>query len=397
MSTEPFAVEVAQAILDDLDQRLARVRWAQQLDGPGWEDGASPAWLRTLVGWWRDGFDWRAQEAALNRFAHFRTTIGGVGLHYVHARGRGRAPLPIVLTHGWPSTFYELLGLIGPLTDPAAHGGDPRDAFDVVIPSLPGYAFSDPLPGRGSARRIPALWVALMRDVLGYDRFAAHGGDIGAMVTNRLAYEFPDALVGVHVALVAEPHVGIGAPPLTDAERTMLAERAKGQETGGAYAHLQRTRPQTVALALDDSPVGLAAWILDRWWDWSDCGGDLERCFTKDELLTTVMLYWVTQTIGSSFRVYRDWALGSGSRPEAWEGRDDVVAGVERPLRPGERIAVPAAVALWEARYPREWAARSYADLRRFTEMPRGGHFAAMEQPDLLVEDIRTFFRDLRS
>jgi pimeloyl-ACP methyl ester carboxylesterase len=397
MSTEPFAVEVAQAILDDLDERLARVRWARELDGPGWEDGASRAWLPTLVGWWRGGFDWRAQEAALNRFAHFRTTIDGVGLHFVHERGRGRAPLPIVLTHGWPSTFYELLGLVGPLTDPAAHGGDPRDAFDVVIPSLPGYAFSDPLPGRGSARRIPALWVALMRDVLGYDRFGAHGGDIGAMVTNRLAYEFPEALVGIHVALVAEPHVGMGAPPLTDAERAMLAERAKGQETGGAYAHLQRTRPQTLAFALDDSPVGLAAWILDRWWDWSDCGGDLERCFTKDELLTTVMLYWVTQTIGTSFRVYRDWALGSGSRPEAWAGRDDVVRGVERPLPPGERIAAPAAVALWEARYPREWAARSYADLRRFTEMPRGGHFAAMEQPDLLVEDIRTFFRDLRS
>ena len=294
-----------------------------------------------------------------------------------------------------PSAFYELLGLIGPLTDPGAHGGDPADAFDVVIPSLPGYAFSDPIPGRGSARRVPELWAALMSDVLGYERFAAHGGDIGAMVTNRLAYEFPERLVGLHVA-VAEPYVGSGCAPLSDAERAMLAERLAGQETGGAYAHVQRTRPQTLAFALSDSPVGLAAWILDRWWDWSDCDGDLERRFTKDQLLTTVMLYWVTGTIGTSFRLYRDWALGSGSRPETWQGRDGVVAGVERPFPAGERIQVPAAVALWEARYPREWAQRSYADLQRFTEMPRGGHFAAMEEPELLVEDIRAFFRDLR-
>jgi pimeloyl-ACP methyl ester carboxylesterase len=396
MTVEPFAIHIPHATLDDLRERLARVRWPGELDGAGWQDGASPAWMRELVDRWRSGFDWRAQEAALNRVSQFRTTVGGVRLHFVHERGRGLAPLPLVLTHGWPSTFYELLGLVGPLTDPASHGGDPADAFDVVIPSLPGYAFSDPIPGRGSARRIPALWLELMRDVLGYERFAAHGGDIGAMVTNRLGYEFPRHVVGIHVALVAEPHVGPGAAPLTAAERKMLAERAIGQETGGAYAHLQRTRPQTLALALSDSPAGLAAWILDRWWDWSDCDGDIERRFTKDELLTTVMLYWVTGTIGTSFRVYRDWALGAGSRPEAWEGRDEVVTGVERPLPPGERIGVPAAVALWEARYPREWAQRAYGDLRRFTEMPRGGHFAAMEEPELLVEDIRAFFRDLR-
>jgi pimeloyl-ACP methyl ester carboxylesterase len=396
MTVEPFTIAVPEAVLDDLRERLSRVRWPGELDGPGWEDGTSAAWLRELVEWWRSGFAWRRQEAQLNRFAHRRATVGGVRLHFVHERGRGPTPLPLVLTHGWPSTFYELLGLVGPLTDPGAHGGDPADAFDVVIPSLPGYAFSDPIPGRGSARRVPELWVALMTDVLGYERFAAHGGDIGAMVTNRLAYEFPERLVGLHVALVAEPDVGPGCAPLSDAERAMLAERLAGQETGGAYAHVQRTRPQTLAFALSDSPVGLAAWILDRWRDWSDCDGDLERRFTKEQLLTTVMLYWVTGTIGTSFRLYRDWALGSGSRPEAWHGREEVVAGVERPLPAGERIEVPAAVALWEARYPREWAQRSYADLRRFTEMPRGGHFAAMEEPELLVEDIRAFFRDLR-
>jgi pimeloyl-ACP methyl ester carboxylesterase len=348
------------------------------------------------VAWWRTSYDWRAQETAINRFAHFRASVDGVRLHFVHERGHGPAPLPLVLTHGWPSTFYELLPLVGPLTDPGGHGGDPADAFDVVIPSLPGYAFSEPIPDRGSFRRIAELWTKLMREVLGYDRFAAHGGDIGAMVTNRLGYEVPQHLVGIHVALVAEPYVGPGAAPLTQAERAMLAERAAGQEAGGAYAHIHRSRPQTLAFALEDSPVGLAAWILDRWWAWSDCAGDLERRFTKDQLLTTVMLYWVTRTIGSSFRPYRDWALGSSSRPEAWGDREEVVEGVERPLPAGARIEPPAAVAIWEARYPREWAERAYGDLRRFTDMPRGGHFAAMEEPVLLIEDIRAFFRELR-
>src|ERR671937_1568675 len=209
MTVEPFTIAVPEAVLDDLHERLSRVRWPGELDGPGWQDGTSAAWLRDLVEWWRSGFAWQRQEAQLNRFAHHRATVGGVRLHFVHKRGRGPTPLPLVLTHGWPSTFYELLGLVGPLTDPGAHGGDPADAFDVVIPSLPGYAFSDPIPGRGSARRVPELWAALMSDVLGYERFAAHGGDIGAMVTNRLAYEFPERLVGLHVA-VAEPYVGSG-------------------------------------------------------------------------------------------------------------------------------------------------------------------------------------------
>jgi len=391
-----FTLEVPDSALDDLQQRLARTRWGQELDDPGWEDGTSPAWLRELVAWWREGYDWRAQEAAINRFAHFHARIDGIRIHFVHERGCGPDPLPIVLTHGWPSTFYELLPLVPLLTDPQRHGGDASDAFDVVIPSLPGYGFSEPLAGRGSSRRIPDIWLGLMRDVLGYERFAAHGGDIGAMVTNRLGYESAEQLVGIHVALVAEPDVGSSAALLTEAERAMLAERARGQETGGAYAHLQRTRPQTLAYALNDSPVGLAAWILDKWWEWSDCAGDLERRFTKDQLLTTVLIYWLTQTIGPSFRIYRDWALGSASRPEAWEGREEVPTGIERPLPADRRISVPTAVALWEARYPREWAERSYADLRQFTEMPRGGHFAAMEEPELLAADIRAFFRPLR-
>jgi pimeloyl-ACP methyl ester carboxylesterase len=400
VGVEQFRVAVPQATLDDLAERLARTRWPDGLDGTGWENGTSPAYLRELVDWWQTGFDWRAQETALNRFAHFRTTVDGVGLHFVHMKGKGPAPLPLVLTHGWPSTFYELLPLVGLLTDPAGHGGDPTDAFDVVIPSLPGYGFSDPLQGRGRANRVPGLWAQLMGEVLGYPRFGAHGGDIGAMVANRLALEHPKRLVGIHVTRPADPDVGPGAAPLTAAEQELLDARVRWHEVEGGYVHLQRTRPQTLAYGLADSPVGLAAWILEKWRAWSDCGGELERRFTKDQLLTTVMLYWVTGTIGSSFRFHRDWALGAASLPaalaEALADRAEVPAGVVRPLGRGEQIQVPAAVALFDYACPREWAERAYGDLRRFTDMPRGGHFTAMEEPELLAEDLCGFFRDLR-
>jgi pimeloyl-ACP methyl ester carboxylesterase len=393
---EPFSIAVPQATLDDLAERLARTRWPDAADGPGWEDGTSPAFLRALVDWWQTGYDWRAQEAALNRFTHFKATVDGIGLHFVYERGRGPAPLPLVLTHGWPSTFYELLPLVPLLTDPASHGGDAADAFDVVIPSLPGYGFSDPLQGRGSANRVPELWATLMVDALGYPRFGAHGGDIGAMVANRLALEHPERLVGIHVTRAAEPYVGPGAAPLTEAEQALLEARARWHEHEGGYAHLQRTRPQTLAFGLADSPVGLAAWIVEKWRAWSDCDGQVTRRFSNDQLLTTVMLYWVTGTIGSSFRFHREWALGAASHPEAWTGRDEVPAGVVRPLGRGERIQVPAAVALFDYPCPREWAERAYGDLRRFTDMPRGGHFTAMEEPQLLAEDLRGFFRALR-
>jgi epoxide hydrolase len=397
---ERFRVAVPQATLDDLAKRLSRTRWPGALDGPGWEDGTSLGFLRELVGWWQTGFDWRGQEAAINRFPQFRAAVDGVGLHFVHEQGQGPAPLPLVLTHGWPSTFYELLPLIPLLTDPASYGGDPADAFDVVIPSLPGYGFSDPLRGRGSANRVPQLWAKLMTDALGYERFGAHGGDIGAMIANRLALEHPERLVGIHVTRTADPYIGPGAAPLTPAEQDLLAERARWHEVEGGYVHLQRTRPQTLAYGLADSPVGLAAWILEKWRAWSDCGGEVERRFTKDQLLTTVMLYWVTGTIGSSFRFHRDWALGAaslaGALAEALADRAEVPAGVVRPLGRGERIQVPAAVALFDYRCPREWAERAYADLRRFTDMPRGGHFTAMEEPELLAEDLRGFFRTLR-
>src|SRR5215211_6085570 len=214
-----------------------------ELDGSGWEHGTSLAFMRELVEWWRTRFDWRAQEAAINRFPQFRVTLDGIGLHVVRVRGKGPAPLPLILTHGWPSTFYELLPLVPLLTDPARHGGDPAEAFDVVIPSLPGYGFSDPLRGTGSTNRVPGMWAKLMTEVLGYARFGAHGGDIGAMVANRLALEHPERLVGIHVTRAADPYVGPGAPPLTEAEQAPVEARAHWHEVEGGYVHLQRTRP----------------------------------------------------------------------------------------------------------------------------------------------------------
>jgi pimeloyl-ACP methyl ester carboxylesterase len=396
MDVKPFEVQVTEEVLDDLQARLARTRWPDEIADAGWEQGTNLALLKELVGYWIDRFDWREQEQKFNRFTHFRAEVDGFGLHFIHERGEGPDPLPLILTHGWPSTFIEFSKIIPLLTDPEAYGGDPTDSFDVVVPSLPGYGFSDRPTEQGFSWRIPELWVELMEG-LGYERFAAHGGDIGGMVTNLLGLKHPERLVGIHVTFPAEPYVGPGAPKLTDRERAFVEERPRGPEVEGAYAHVQRTRPQTLSYGLNDSPTGLAAWIVEKWRNWSDSEGNVEHRFTKDELLTTVTLYWVTRTIGSSFRVYYDWALSSPN-PE-WLGRE-VPRGVTEPLAKDERIETPSAVCLFPAdpvsAMPREWVERAYADLRRFTVMPKGGHFAAMEEPELLAEDIRSFFRSLR-
>lgn len=400
MPVRPFQINVPQTELDDLRKRLARTRWPDEVDGAGWDYGTNLEYLSGLAGYWQDNFDWRGQEAKLNQFAHFRTEIDGLGVHFIHERGKGPDPIPLILTHGWPSTFFEFSKIIPLLTDPASYGGDPAYALDVVIPSLPGYGFSDRPVKPGFSRRIPDLWVALM-EKLGYTRFAAHGVDVGASVANLLGLHHPRSLIGIHVTYPAEPYLGPGAPELSELEREFLEGRPGGQEAEGAYTHIQRTKPQTLSYALNDSPVGLAAWIVEKFRAWSDCGGEVEKRFSRDELLTTVTIYWLTGTIGSSFRVYRDWALGAESNPHAWEGREEVPrGGASKPLARGERIEAPSAVALFPADppsgMPREWAERSYSDLRRFTRMPRGGHFPAMEEPELLAEDIRSFLRELR-
>src|SRR5918997_580011 len=400
MDVRSFEVRITEEVLDDLRERLSHTRWPDEVADAGWERGTNLAYMQELVGYWESSFDWREQEERLNRFAHFRAEVDGFGVHFIHERGRGPKPQPLILTHGWPSTFFEFSKIVPLLTDPESHGGDPADAFDVVVPSLPGYGFSNSPTEEGFSWRIPELWVRLMEE-LGYPRFAAHGVDVGASVANLLGLHSPDRLVGIHVTSPAEPYVGPGAPELSGREREFLKGRPRGQEAEGAYTHIQRTKPLTLSYALNDSPAGLAAWIVEKFRAWSDCGGDVERRFSKDELLTNLTIYWATGTIGSSFRIYRDWALGAESNPYAWEGREEVPRGVaSRPLARDERIEVPSAVALFPADppagMPREWVQRSYSDLRRFGRMPRGGHFTAMEEPEQLAENIRSFFRSLR-
>jgi pimeloyl-ACP methyl ester carboxylesterase len=373
----PYSIRIPEEVLVDLRQRLARTRWPDEVEDVGWKQGTNLAYLQELCAYWCEEFDWREQERKLNELPHFMTEIDGLGVHFVHVRGRGPEPFPLVITHGWPSSFFEIVKLIPLLTDPAAHGAESADAFDVVVPSMPGYGFSERPRQQFASARVPELWVELMRE-LGYPRFGAHGGDIGGGVAARLGQRHPATVAGIHVTNVYGS-IKEGNRPPSEAERRYLARQARWELEEGAYGELQATRPQTLAFALNDSPVGLAAWIIEKYRAWSDCGGDLEQVFTKDELLTNITIYWATQTAGSSLRPY-------------WDARNN-------PDRPSwTRVCVPCGIAVFPKDLdvpPREFAERSY-DVRHWTEMPRGGHFAAFEQPDLLAADIREFFHDLR-
>lgn len=373
----PFSIHVPDTTIADLRARLERTRWPREVVGGGWEYGVNADYLKELVDYWRRDFDWRKQETRLNDLAQFKTEIDGHDIHFVHVRARVPNAFPLVLTHGWPSTFFEMSKLIPLLTDPGAHGGDPADAFDVLVPSMPGYGFSTRPTAPFVSAQVPSMWTSLMAR-LGYTRFGAHGGDIGGGVTARLGQYHADSVVGIHVTNVYGS-IRIGDPPLSNAERAYLLQQEEWERDEGAYEHLQQTRPQTLAFGLNDSPVGLAAWIVEKYRSWSDCGGDVERAFTRDEILTNVMIYWVTQTIASSFA-------------PSWDSRHN-----PDPV-PWVPITVPCGIAIFPkdlGRPPREFAERSY-NVRRWTEMPRGGHFAAWEEPDLLAEDIRALFRDLR-
>ena len=383
----PFTVAIPEPKLQDLQRRLGRTRLDPDDDATGWEAGTSPAYLRELVEYWRSGYDWRAQEREINRFAHFQATVDGATVHFIHERGRGPRPLPIVLTHGYPDSFLRFLKLIPLLTDPAAHGGSAADAFDVVVPSLPGYGFSAPPRESGLTFHVGDLWHRLMTEELGYGRFGAHGGDWGSTVTEHLARSHGDAVIGVHLTDVPFWHAFQKPHDLTPAEEAFLADQERFQEREGAYAMIQGTRPRTLADALNDSPAGLAAWMVQHFQGWSDCGGDVETRFTKDELLTNVTTYWATASIGTSFLPYYDLTHAGALRwmiekAKEWVGSSNVPAGFA--LFPKD-LTTP----------PREWAQRFF-DVQRWTEMPRGGHFAAHEEPDLLADDLRAFFRPLR-
>jgi len=388
MTTRSFKVHVPQGTLEDLQQRLAKTRWPDEIKDAEWDYGTNLAYLKALVQYWQSKFDWSEQEEVINRFAHFRTEIDGFGLHFIHERGRGENPLPIILTHGFPDSFLRFSKIIPMLTDPAEYGGDPADSFDVVVPSLPGYGFSDKPTKAGMLFRVADLWATLMTERLGYERYGAHGGDWGSTVTEHLARSYSDSVVGIHLTDVPFSHLFEKPKDLSASEKKFIARSKKWQQEEGAYAMIQSTKPQSLGYGLNDSPAGLAAWIVEKFRSWSDCNGDIETRFTKDELLTNLTVYWATETINSSFRFYYD-AMNAGAMTwivemvKKWAGSSKVPTGFAsfpRDLLPP----------------PREWAERFF-NIQRWTEMPRGGHWAATEEPELLAEDIRAFFRPLRT
>jgi pimeloyl-ACP methyl ester carboxylesterase len=337
--------------------------------------------MKELVDYWRTRYDWRAHEARLNRLRHFAVDVDGIDLHFIHEPGVGPAPMPLLLSHGWPGSIVEFERILPMLTDPARFGGDPADAFTVVAPSLPGYGFSfRPNQPRFAVEEIADTFARLMTDVLGYRRFAAQGGDWGAFITSRLGLEYPERLAGIHLNLLAVRRDPALPDKPNDEEQAYIKQLQHWLREETGYQSIQGTKPQTLAYGLTDSPVGLAAWIVEKFRTWSDCGGDVERSFSKDTLLTNVTLYWVTGAINSSFwpyyaRVHRPW-----------------------PLPDGKRITVPTAYAAFPREIllpPRAWAERSY-NIQRWTVMPSGGHFAALEEPEALAADIRAFFRPLR-
>ena len=383
-SPRPFRIAVSEETLADLRDRLARTRWPDEIEGAGWDYGANLGYMRELVRYWRDEFDWRAQERRLNELPQYHATIDSLNIHFVHVRGIGPDPLPLVVTHGWPSSFAELDRIVGPLTNPAAHGGDARDAFDLVIPSLPGFAFSEGRRTRGQGA-VDDIWRKLMVDVLGYERFVAHGTDVGARVTSALGRYHGDVVRGIHIGSVDLdwPVPMPAQSEMTGEERDYVARVARWEIEEGAYEAIQGTTPQTAAYGLNDSPAALAAWIVEKFRAWSDCDGDVERVFSKDELLTNVTIYWVTESINSSMRRY-------------YESRNNPA---RNPRAPRPRVTTPTAIAMFPGErlllVPRSWAERDY-DVVQWTEMPRGGHFPALEQPQLLVDDIRRFFARFR-
>ncbi|MBZ9645888.1 epoxide hydrolase family protein [Streptomyces sp. PSKA30] len=388
----PFRLDIPQSDLDDLHHRLDRTRWPDALPEVGWSYGVPRDYLQELVRYWRHEYDWRAAEAQLNEWPQFTTTIDGANVHFAHIRSPEPDATPLIITHGWPGSIVEFLDVVGPLTDPAAHGGDPADAFHVVVPSIPGFGLSGHTSDTGwEEGRIADAWAELMTR-LGYERFGAQGGDWGAAAVSReLGRACPDRLIGVHLNLLPgaqathEPtDEELAELSPEERERTLASWRAWSawSSEGIGYAVLQATRPQTLAYALTDSPVGQLAWIVEKFQEWTDSRELPEEAVDRDRLLTNVMLYWLTGTSGSSARVYYERAH----------------APADRAGTPKQPSTAPTALALFpaEPQIPLRHKADRTENIVRWTEFDRGGHFAAMEEPDLLVEDVRAFFRQLR-
>ena len=379
----PFSIDVPDALLDDLQARLADARFPDQLEGAGWTYGSDLAYMRELVAYWRDEYDWRAQERALNRFDHFKTNIDGLDIHFIHQRSANPDALPLMIIHGWPGSFVEFHKIIEPLSDPAGHGGDAADAFHLVIPSIPGFGFSDrPREAGYGPREMAEIFVKLMAR-LGYDRYGLQGGDYGSMISRIMGGMDQEHVAGIHLNLCSVPPPPGVEEPLAGVPQVeidlMLDRQAFWTDEERGYSAIQSTKPQTIGYVLHDSPVGQAAWLIEKFRALSDVDGDLESKFTKDELLNNIMLYWITGTATSSARIYHE--VTHGPNPLSGGAGDAPLACAGFP----KEISFP----------PTLWLEAAY-NLTQRTVMPRGGHFAALEEPQLLLEDVRTFFRTVR-
>lgn len=378
----PFRISVPDSVLKDLRRRLLNTRLPDEPPLEPWATGTSVAYLKQLLDYWADGFDWRAQEAKLNAFRQFTVPLAGIDVHFIYEQGKGPDPVPLLLCHGWPGSVMEFHKLLPMLTDPERFGGDRADAFTVIAPSLPGYVFSfKPGQKRFGIEDIAEVLATLMTDVLGYKRFGAQGGDWGSFIASRMGFAFPERTIGIHLNLLAvrrDPKMVADPTPEEKVFLDQLNQFLK-EETG--YQWIQGTKPTTLAFALTDSPAGLAAWLVEKFRTWTDCGGDPQNALTRDEMLAAIMLYWVTGAIGSSFwpyyaRMHGPWPIPQGATVDVPTGYVEFPREILRP--------------------PRSVAERTYTDIRRWTVMPKGGHFAALEQPEALAQEIGAFFRLLR-
>ncbi len=378
----PFSIDVPEGDLDDLRQRLSRTRWADQIPGEAWQYGTDLKYLKSLCTYWRDQYDWREQERRLNEFKQYKVGIGGINLHYIYEVGEGANPRPLLLTHGWPDSFYGYHRLIPRLTHPSRFGGSPEDAFTVVVPSMPGHGFSfEPNQARFGLNEIADSLKTLMVDVLGYSKFAAHGYDWGAFIATRLGYVHPDHIQGIHITRLAMPRSSSPPPPRTAEEDRFYRQVDHFLKEEAGYSDIMGTKPQTLSYALTDSPAGLAAWIVEKFRTWSDCGGDVNTHFGRDVLLTNIMMYWITGAIGSTFWPYY------ARHHEPWIVPD------------GATVSVPTGYAEYPHETftpPRSIAETIYSNIHRWTQMPNGGHFPALEATEALAADIREFFAQLK-
>lgn len=378
----PYRISIDSSILNDLRHRLAKTRWINDITNDNWETGTNTTYLKELCSFWEHEFDWEKNETFLNSFSHFKTSVDGTGIHFIHEKGKGEKTIPLLLIHGYPDSFIRFLKVIPLLTATDKDGF----SFDLVIPSLPGYGFSEipTQPGMNS-KRIASLFTKLMTEELGYSSFIVHGGDWGSGIAEQMALNNPQYLKGIHLADIPWYHL-FTIPPdvLTESEKKYIQAGKQWSQTGGAYALIQSTKPQSLAYGLNDSPAGLAGWLIEKFYSWSDCHGKLENCFTKDELLTNITIYWATQTINSAFRLYYEAVVLMQQLSKNKEIR---------------KVEVPTGVAIFPKEMvptPREFAERIF-NVQQWTEMPMGGHFTAMEQPDLFSQDIRKFAKSLKT